>query len=63
MVYLASTLRTLSQESTASVLFSVPSSIGEDMVFKQYPGERMIAVDELDKMLQPVFSGPVSAKP
>ena len=52
MVYLASTLRTLSQESSASVLFSMPCSVGDDIVFENFPADRLLEVDDLDKMLQ-----------
>ncbi len=37
MVYLASTLRTLSTESTSSVLFTVPSSASDEICFHSYP--------------------------
>lgn len=50
-VYLSSALRSLSTESAASVLFTVPSSAGEDIVFYPYPVDKTIAFNELDSML------------
>ena len=51
MVYLASSLRTLAPESSTSVLFSLPSSTSDDIVFYPYPHDRLIDYREVDKML------------
>jgi len=51
MVYLSSALRSLSPESAASVLFTVPSQSSEDIVFYPYPQDRTIEFNELEKML------------
>ena len=51
MVYLGSALRTLSNESAASVLFTLPSSPSDDIVFHPYPADSLIDYHQLDKML------------
>jgi len=60
-VNLASTLRTLSAESTASVLFTVPCSFSEDIVFQSYPQDKHIDFEELDRLISQQQT--VSAKP
>ena len=50
-VYLSTALRSLSAESAASVLFTVPANVGDDIVFYPFPVDKTIAYDELDSML------------
>ena len=51
LVYLSSTLRTLSSETAASALFSLPSSQHDDIVFHPYPQDKLVDYLDLERML------------
>lgn len=56
IVYMSNCLRTLSAETVSNVLFNVPGSNNEEIVFKEYPLSKRIGTQELAKMLSKINS-------
>lgn len=58
MVYLSGTLRTLSQESSSSALFTLPNLNNDEMQFYPFPPDRRLDYRDLKSMIfQQVGSG------
>lgn len=51
MVYLSGTLRTLSQESSSSALFTLPNLNNDEMQFYQFPTDKRLDYMELKSMI------------
>ena len=51
MVYLSGTLRTLSQESSSSALFTLPNLNNDEMQFYQFPTDKKLDYMELKSMI------------
>ena len=51
MVYLSGTLRTLSQESSSSALFTLPNLNNDEMQFYPFPSDRKLDYLDLKRMI------------